>query len=563
MALIICSECLKQFSDDSNKCPNCWKPTSKMRFMECPVCGTKNREVSVFCRECGIHIDEELERQLAEKRVEEARIAEEKRLAEEARRQEEARRREKEAREQEEALRREQEAERKARTEKVMQLLEQANKQLESRKYRNAIDGYKVVLELDKSNEEANNKIKIARNGHNKRIKANIIRALMLVVITIAVIYVVNIINANKQYGINYSAGEASIQRNDYEQAQKYYAAALKYRSNDAVTKTKIEQCDGKLYELNYNKGQEYSGKAMWEEAAAAYQLALEYRPKDVKAEEGIKEARRQEAVRKQEEARIEEEKVRKQEEALKQKIKNMALIPAGEFMMGSPSGEGSDDERPQHKVSLDAYYIDKYEVTNRQYADFLNAYGKDTDDKGNKMIYECDKGVNKVDRKWQPARGYEKYPVVKVTWFGANQYAKYYGKRLPTEAEWEKACRAGSTTKYCFGDDKSKLGDYAWYDSNSGSKTHPVGQKKANVWGIYDMHGNVWEWCSDWYDENYYSSSPTNNPKGPSSGSFRVVRGGGWVGIADVCRSANRFGINPNDWSFGDGFRCAAGVVP
>ena len=117
---------------------------------------------------------------------------------------------------------------------------------------------------------------------------------------------------------------------------------------------------------------------------------------------------------------------------------------------------------------------------------------------------------------------------------------------QLPTKAEWEYACRAGSTTKWCFGDSESQLGDYAWYDDNSGHTTHPVGRKKSNAWGLYDMHGNVHEWCADWYDEDYYGDSPSTDPTGPSWGSHRVHRGGHYGYSAGACRSARRSCYSP-----------------
>ena len=125
---------------------------------------------------------------------------------------------------------------------------------------------------------------------------------------------------------------------------------------------------------------------------------------------------------------------------------------------------------------------------------------------------------------------------------------------RLPTEAEWEYACRSGTTTAYGFGDDASRLGDYGWFDGNSDSRTHPVGEKKPNAWGLYDMHGNVWEWCQNWY--GVYPSGSATDPTGATSGSNRVFRGGGWNGDAGSGRSANRIGNIPG-FRFGNlGFR-------
>ncbi|MFM7516241.1 MAG: formylglycine-generating enzyme family protein, partial [Pirellula sp.] len=127
---------------------------------------------------------------------------------------------------------------------------------------------------------------------------------------------------------------------------------------------------------------------------------------------------------------------------------------------------------------------------------------------------------------------------------------------RLPTEAEWEYACRAGSKSRYSFGESSKSLGDYAWFGDNSNNQTHPVGEKKANAWGLYDMHGNVWECCSDWYGD--YPKGAVSDPTGPSKGSFRVLRGGSWGGGAAGCRSAIRVWDVPSDRNFSIGFRVA-----
>ena len=131
----------------------------------------------------------------------------------------------------------------------------------------------------------------------------------------------------------------------------------------------------------------------------------------------------------------------------------------------------------------------------------------------------------------------------------------------MPTEAQWEYACRAGSKTRYCFGDDASKLDEYAWYGQVSGGKTHPVGEKKPNAWGLYDMHGNVSELCQDWYDDAYYAKSPTDDPTGPPTGSCRVGRGGSWFDDARYCRSAYRGGHGPGDRDYDLGLRVS--LVP
>lgn len=218
---------------------------------------------------------------------------------------------------------------------------------------------------------------------------------------------------------------------------------------------------------------------------------------------------------------------------------KDMVLIPTVEFMMGSSDEEGYPNEHPRHKVSLAPYFMDKYEVPAVRYRAFAKATGR--------QVHE------------QPCRDKDNCPVVYVNWNDAGAYCGYYGKRLPTEAEWENAARAGSEGKYCFGSDETRLGEYAWYWNNSGRQLHPVGQKKPNRYGIYDMHGNALEWVSDWYGESYYGESPGVNPAGPAEGEAKSVRGGSAFVSAELCRAAHRMRSSPDNGYSGRGFRCAA----
>jgi formylglycine-generating enzyme required for sulfatase activity len=211
-----------------------------------------------------------------------------------------------------------------------------------------------------------------------------------------------------------------------------------------------------------------------------------------------------------------------------------MILVPAGTFSMGDAAYA-----TPVHSVYLDAFYMDKYEVTFDQYDAFCGATGR----------------TKPSDYGW--GRGTR--PVMNITWNDSKAFCEWAGKRLPTEAEWERACRAGTNTAYSFGDDAGLLGTYAWYSSNSGNMTHPVGEKSPNALGLYDMHGNVWEWVADWYDSGYYAVSPLNNPPGPASGTCKVLRGGSWYGITGDLRSAFRpYFVGPGGWCYFLGCRCA-----
>ncbi|MBM3240218.1 hypothetical protein FJZ31_28365 [Candidatus Poribacteria bacterium] len=225
-----------------------------------------------------------------------------------------------------------------------------------------------------------------------------------------------------------------------------------------------------------------------------------------------------------------------------------MVQIPAGWFLMGSPIGVGMDDEHPQHKVWVDAFLIDRCEVTNAQYEKFMKETGHSAPKHWNNDKY------NKPD-----------YPVVGVSWYDAVTYAKWAGKRLPTEAEWEKAARGGLVGKrYPWGDDIShdNANCYGTGGRDRWESTSPVGSFPPNGYGLYDIMGNVYEWCADWYDRNYYRNSPEKNPKGPNTRDRRVVRGGGCIGSETVYeRWFDVVALDPSGRCLG--FRCAQDVTP
>jgi formylglycine-generating enzyme required for sulfatase activity len=233
-----------------------------------------------------------------------------------------------------------------------------------------------------------------------------------------------------------------------------------------------------------------------------------------------------------------------------------LILIPAGQFLMGSPAKEKDREGNvAQHRVMITRpFYIGKYEVTQEQWEKVMGM--NPSYFKGGKNPVEC---VN-----WDDCQRFLKR---------LNDLGKEKGRfRLPTEAEWEWACRAGTRTRFCFGDEEGPLGDYAWYDANSGEPTppgdypwysahpgcitHPVGSKEPNAWGLYDCLGNVQEWCEDWYAEDYYAKSPRYDPAGPESGRFRVLRGGSWRYGAECCRSEYRSYSGPDHDGAFIGFR-------
>lgn len=250
-------------------------------------------------------------------------------------------------------------------------------------------------------------------------------------------------------------------------------------------------------------------------------------------------------------------------------------LIPAGTFTMVSTASEpGRYMEELLHQVTLSTFRMSKYEITNSQYAVFLNAkgigsnglYSSGTYPSKVLILINTVSGLSWTGTKWQPVVGKENFPVVDVTWFGAAEFANYAGGRLPTEAEWEYACRSNTTTPFNTGNCLNNTqANYKWVfppagctntNTSSPAQTQAVNSYSPNGWGLHDMHGNVGEWCSDWFGA--YSTTEQTNPTGLSNGVDKVVRGGAWSVNANNCRSACRGRTGPSDNNTGIGFRLA-----
>ncbi len=325
--------------------------------------------------------------------------------------------------------------------------------------------------------------------------------------------------------------------RGDLEPALGHYREAAKHGvdvsskiaslEREIARRAKAAQ-DQKAYDNAMRRGRSHAARRRWKDAATAYEAALTHKPGDAEATKFLNEAKRHLGS------------ARTLTLDLGGGVKmELVLVPAGEFMMGSPKSEASrrSDEGPTHRVRMTrAFYMGKCEVAQAQY----------------------ERVMGKKPSKFKGPTN----PVEMVSWNDAVEFCSKLSQRtgrkarLPTEAEWEYACRAGTTTRFCSGDSDKAVGDYAWHSGNAGKKTRPVGGKRANAWGLHDMHGNVWEWCSDPYDSGYYRKSPPEDPRGPKKGRFYVLRGGSYSNSDKYCRSAHRYSGRPTGRYNRNGFR-------
>jgi formylglycine-generating enzyme required for sulfatase activity/serine/threonine protein kinase len=336
-----------------------------------------------------------------------------------------------------------------------------------------------------------------------------------------------------------YQLGLAYLEAGKWENARAELQQVVGYKDAGELVK-----------ESHYRPGLAYLETGEWKKARGELEQVVGYKD----AEELVKESHYQHGwayleAGELEKARAELEQVlgyKDAQELLEALVHEMVYVPDGEFIMGSQNG--GSDERPEHKVLLDAFYIDKYEVTNAQYEVCVDA--------GVCSPPSPSSSVSRDSYYGNPA--YDDYPVVYVSWHDADAYCRWAGRRLPTEAEWEKAARGADGRTYPWGNEwdanKANLKEAGWDDTTA------VGSYLGGIspYGALDMAGNVWEWCQDWYDEEYYASSPQHGPQGPGSGEYRIVRGGSWYTSKEYARASDRAGfLSSASRNDGIGFRC------
>jgi sulfatase modifying factor 1 len=243
----------------------------------------------------------------------------------------------------------------------------------------------------------------------------------------------------------------------------------------------------------------------------------------------------------------------------------DLVFIEKGAFKRGDKNGEV--DEKPVRKIKIESFYIGKYEVSNSEFVEFLNVNGNQVE--GNTQWINLDGKWNNLkcriyekNNRFFVEEGYEYFPVNFVSWYGAKAYCLWKGGRLPTEAEWEYVAKGGKySKKQIIKEFEKNISKYSWYFYNSDNQMHKRGQKASNTLGLFDIYGNLWEWCSDFYNANYYTTKINKNPQGPISGDYKVIRGGSWTNKEEMMRISNRNAINPNSNKINLGFRIAFSI--
>lgn len=353
--------------------------------------------------------------------------------------------------------------------------------------------------------------------------------------------------NPNDILAVWLDSAEVAFNAKNYVLANQYYNRVLKVQSLNKIAVEGAEKTQAKMRK-QYHYVLKIAGKAygqkQYETALKKYGEALQLNP-DARSHIQIKIA----AIEKQ----------------MQQTPKGMVLVSGGNFEMGCSSQEKTclDNSKPAHSVTLNSFFMDKTVVTNQQYSDFLSSFENQLDIQDSWLnVGHNYSGIEWLDKEtFSPKKGYENLPVVGVNWFGATAYAKWAGKRLPTEAEWEFAAKGGIFSKGYFFSGSNNIDEVGWYVENGGESLHSVASKKANELGLYDMSGSVWEWCSDWYGEKYYAESPSENPKGLQRGKGRVLRGGCQINPAVSCLTQIRNKYSPHFKGEWIGFRLAKDI--
>lgn len=438
----------------------------------------------------------------------------------------------------------------------IGRLLEMANKDIEAERLtrpegNNACDRYKAVLALDPNNEDARKGlikivekyVELSDMAISEEEYATADKHLFNASIVIPSAEIIADARRRLAMAQEKKAEEQRLRNEESESmaaqeallAEKERIAAQEAEAaeRERIAAEKAEKARRTAYQDQMNAGNQALEVLDKEKALSSFEAALVLYPEDQDALEGVEKAKALTGLPKQ------------GDNFTNSLQMAFNFIESGSYLMGSPESEsGRDLDEQQHKVNLtQGYWLQTTEVTQKQWQAVMG--------KNPSRFSDCGDDCPVESVSWEDIRIF----IDKLNQIAQGDKKVTY--RLPSEAEWEYAARAGSLARFSFGDTNIALNNYGWYDRNASGKTHPTAQKRANAWGFYDMYGNVWEWCKDWYGS--YPASEINDPVGPSSGSNRVLRGGSWFSSANMCRSAVRHSLAQDNRNFYLGFRLAA----